>query len=91
MSVNNPLTESQLQHLKTQLSEGDKPIVVSFLKKDGDLRVMKCTQNLELIPPSCWPKDTTEKKANETSIRVYDVNAVGWRSFLVNNIVNFYE
>ena len=59
------------------------PVTVTFTKKDGTERVMKCTTNDSLIPQvieeSLTPK--REKKPNEEVMSVYDLEAEGWRSF----------
>jgi hypothetical protein len=67
--------------LKGHLNFG--PVTVTFTKKDGSERVMKCTTNENLIPQvveeSLTPK--REKKLNEEVMSVYDLEAAGWRSF----------
>lgn len=63
---------------------------VTFIKKDGDERVMTCTLNPELLPAKVV-KEGEEKKPRviknpENSLPVYDINAKGWRSFIVKNV-----
>ena len=53
--------------------------VVTFLKLDGDERIMTCTKDLKVIPEASHPK--TDKKAKEGNVNVWDLNAKGWRSF----------
>jgi hypothetical protein len=67
-----------------------KEMIVTFNKVNGDERVMTCTLKPELIPESVQPKETgREPSAKELeNIRVYDVNAEGWRSFKVANVTN---
>ena len=64
------------------------PVEVTFTKKDGSERVMKCTTKDELIPQvveeSLTPK--REKKTNEEVMSVYDLEAAGWRSFRWDSI-----
>ncbi len=69
---------------------GKQLIEVTFRKKDGELRVMTCTTNLDLIPPSAWPqgKVTLSEQTQERTMRVYDLNAQGWRSFVIDNVQN---
>ena len=85
------LTEKEIKlfkkWLKSHLAYG--PVTVIFNKKDGTERVMNCTINSELIPPSpitesIEPKK--EKKANEEVMAVYDIDAQGWRSFRWDSI-----
>lgn len=60
---------------------------VNFTKKDGDTRDMKCTLLSSLIPQEMQPKSDT-KKITDSTIRVYDIDAQGWRSFIVENIIS---
>lgn len=71
--------ESLLAELKSKI------ICVVFEKKDGSLREMKCTRNLELAPEAPVPQDPNSD-TNTDIIRVYDVEAEGWRSFIVDNV-----
>lgn len=72
--------------LRGHLSYG--PVTVTFTKKDGTERVMKCTTNDSLVPhiveESLTPK--REKKPNEDVMSVYDLEAHGWRSFRWDSI-----
>jgi len=65
---------------------------VCFIKKDGTERVMRCTLNPDLLP---LPKvdeskvaTKPERKKSDTSIAVYDLDANGWRSFVITSIKN---
>ncbi len=72
--------------LKSHLAYG--PTTVIFTKKDGTERVMNCTTNLELVPdePIVETVEKKEKKINEDVMRVYDLDANGWRSFRWDSI-----
>ena len=60
-------------------------LTVTFNKKDGTERVMKCTRNLSKVPSDQQPSGTMELK--ETSaIRVFDLEANGWRSFNAESV-----
>jgi hypothetical protein len=70
--------------LKTDLmkSLAEGVVTVTFTKKDGTDRVMKCTRSSNLIPTDHQPKGETQVVTEETdNIRVFDVEAQGWRSF----------
>jgi hypothetical protein len=76
--------------LKTLLKSSEA--TVCFTKKDGTERVMRCTLNPDLLP---LPKvDETkvatkpERKKSDTSLAVYDLDANGWRSFIITSIKN---
>jgi hypothetical protein len=69
----------------------DKQLIeVTFRKKDGEIRAMTCTTNLDLIPPSAWPKNKVaiSEATKERTMRVYDLNVQGWRSFVLDNVQN---
>ena len=57
---------------------------VTFLKLDGDERIMTCTKSLKIIPEANHPK--TDKKAKKGNVNVWDLNAKGWRSFKYDRI-----
>ena len=65
---------------------------VSFIKKDGTERVMRCTLNPDLLPlPKVNESKVTtrpERKKSDTSLAVYDLDAQGWRSFVITSIKN---
>ena len=72
--------------LEKILSEGI--VTVTFTKKDGSTRIMKCTSKLDLIPEekrSILSEDEVVKESDH--IVVYDVEAKGWRSFHMNKII----
>ena len=66
----------------------ERVATVTFKKVNGDLRVMDCTTNLDKVPPSQWPKESTGVKVESKAIRVFDVKAQGWRSFLIENFIS---
>lgn len=56
-------------------------VTVTFIKKDGTERVMRCTKNLNLIPTEHQPKGESSVEAKEDNVRVFDIEKQGWRSF----------
>lgn len=64
---------------------------VTFEKKDGTIRKMKCTLNMHLIPTL----EIDEGKVRQTRaenpdvLRVYDIEAAGWRSFRWDSVIEF--
>jgi hypothetical protein len=64
---------------------------VTFTKKDGTERIMKCTLNPDKLPSSTVTESKKERKVNNDVLAVYDVEAQGWRSFTIKSItkVNF--
>lgn len=58
---------------------------VKFRKKDGSIRVMKCTLNFDKIPKSDHPKSVDLPKilkliSKSKILHVYDLDKNGWRS-----------
>jgi len=65
---------------------------VVFKKVNGDTRDMQCTLREDIIPAATKDEPITQKKVrniNEEVLPVYDINAEGWRSFRVENVVSF--
>lgn len=77
-----------VKELRKELST--RVVTVSFKKVNGDMRVMDCTTSGELIPPSGWPQGKIQllEETSDRTIRVYDVKAQGWRSFIFDNITD---
>jgi len=63
-------------------------VEVTFTKKDGTERVMKCTLNQQHIPEKDYPKGDGPMMApsNGKVISCYDIENQGWRSFIVENV-----
>lgn len=59
---------------------------VTFTKKDGTERIMKCTLNPKQLPPTPVTEGKKERKVNEDVLAVYDVEAQGWRSFTIKSV-----
>lgn len=56
------------------------PTTITFTKKDGTTRVMKCTRNMDNIPQDKHPSGKLENDNNK-NIRVFDLDKQEWRSF----------
>lgn len=61
-------------------------VTVTFTKKDGTERVMKCTLDPEQLPPQPVTEGKKERKVNDDVLAVYDVESQGWRSFTIKSI-----
>lgn len=55
-------------------------LTVTFTKKDGTDRTMKCTRSTSVIPTEFHPKNETEVESTD-NVRVFDVDLQAWRSF----------
>jgi len=63
-------------------------VKLSFIKvKDGQVRNMRATLNEKFIPDA--QKPTNDVKKNEETVRVYDLDVEGWRSFRINSLQTF--
>ena len=61
-------------------------ITVTFTKKDGTERVMKCTLDPEILPAAPVTESKTERKKSENTMAVYDLEAQSWRSFTIKSV-----
>ena len=61
---------------------------VTFTKKNGDDRVMKCTLMAKEIPTEMAPKNigNPPDEENRDYMNVFDVEAQGWRSFILDSV-----
>ena len=58
---------------------------VTFTKKDGTERVMKCTLNPDVVTP--YEKKTDRiRESNDDILPVWDLEANAWRSITVSKI-----
>ena len=74
--------EELLQSLKRGI------VVVKFLKKDESERVMVATLDPKLLPERDATVTQEYAVKNTNQIRVYDVEAEDWRSFLFDRIIS---
>lgn len=63
-------------------------LTVTFIKKDGTERVMRCTLREDLLPKIVVKEGEVkkEKKVNEEVVPVYDMEAKAFRSFRLDSI-----
>lgn len=75
------LNREELIHIIRQ-----RETLVTFIKKNGDERVMRCTLCEDDIPEHRMPGNIS--KISEDVIAVYDLDNKDWRSFRIDAIVN---
>lgn len=82
-------TEKQWQEFAAWLYDLllENEVKVTFKKKDGTIRIMRCTLDSKVIP-RYERKTDREKKPNELNISVFDLERKAWRSFVVKNITS---
>lgn len=103
MESNNPIhwtnlmTDDELKELRNSpefkewilgiLADNNTSTVITFKKKDGTIRKMKCTRNPNLIPEDQRPKDGISIEES-TTIRAFDLEKKEWRSFIIENVMS---
>lgn len=77
------MTEDDFKLFKIWLTEmlDFNIVTVTFLKKDGSERVMKCTTSSAITQSDIETEPKKERKTNEEVKPVFDVDARAWRSF----------
>lgn len=78
-----------LEKLKEMLREGE--VQFSYLKKDSTVREARGTVNLDIIPEENHPKGESERKISDQTVRYYDLDSCGWRSFSIENLIDIKE
>ena len=61
-------------------------VTVTFTRKDGTERIMKCTLQPESLPKVEVTEDKKTRKVNQDTIAVFDVEAKAWRSFTLKSV-----
>lgn len=68
----------------------DQVLNVTFLKKDGTERTMKCTLKNDLLPAQEDLENAVQKKKpSDENIAVWDLDKEAWRSFRFDSIICF--
>jgi len=61
-----------------------KAMRITFTKVNGEERVMDCSLQEHIIPPT----NPNNRKENEEVLPVFDINKGEWRSFRIDSITN---
>ena len=62
-------------------------VELTFTKKDGSERIMKCTLAEQKIPAENAPKGV-ERAKSDKAVAVFDLENNGWRSFRWDSLTN---
>jgi hypothetical protein len=73
--------------LKSNLRENI--VQVTFIKKDGTERKMRCTLRPDLLPQQTDIEEAVSKTPSATVLAVWDLENEGWRSFRYDSIIGF--
>lgn len=76
----------KIEEFKKALHNG--VVEFKYKKKNGDERVAKGTLNTDIMGEKNTPKGTGYDIV-DTNIRYYDMNSEGWRSFLIENLIEW--
>ena len=78
-----PFDKEMLDSIFAQNDE----VTVDFTKVNGEVRVMRCTKNFDLIPESLHPINNSQIRVkNENVYPVFDLDKQEWRSFRIENV-----
>jgi hypothetical protein len=80
-----------MQMTKTEITEmlRKQDATVTFTKKDGTQRVMRCTLRPEALPEMITEstRTSTERRESDSTIAVWDLDLGAWRSFRLDSLV----
>ena len=76
---------------KTEMTEvlRKTDATVTFTKKDGTQRIMRCTLRPDALPEMITEstRTSTEKREPDSTIAVWDLDLGAWRSFRLDSVV----
>ena len=78
--------EVNINEFKKALHNGI--VEFKYTKKNGEIRNAKGTLNIEVMGEENTPKGTGYE-ITDSNIRYYDLNSEGWRSFIVDNLIEW--
>lgn len=64
----------------------NQELTITFTKKDGTERVMRCTLDPAKLPVQENTESSTKRKINTDTMSVFDLDAQGWRSFTKKSV-----
>ena len=64
----------------------NQELTIIFTKKDGTDRVMRCTLDPNKLPIKENTETTSQRKTNNETMAVFDLEAQGWRSFTKKSV-----
>lgn len=78
--------ETNIIEFKKALRNGK--VEFKYTKKNGDERIAVGTLNIGVMGEENAPKGAGYE-TSDTTIRYYDMNSEGWRSFIVDNLLEW--
>jgi len=87
------MREDSIELIKKMIKK--EVVTVIFTKKNGEKRKMKCTMSLPEIqkvnPEFTFSESSPPRTPNYDIITVYDLEKLGFRSFLKDNVIEVYN
>jgi hypothetical protein len=77
----------KIEILKEKLKTEE--VKVKFTKKNGEVREMLCTTDLDSVPTFMHPSTETNREPNKEVARVFDIDLQQWRSFRFDSVISF--
>lgn len=81
------MNTDKIETLKEMLKTEE--VKVKFTKKNGELREMLCTTDLESVPTFMHPTGESSREPNKDVARVFDIDLQQWRSFRYDSVSEF--
>lgn len=81
------MNTQEISNLRKRLREGE--VFFAYRKKDGTTRKARGTTNLNMIPEEDLPKGGNPILPE--TVRYYDLDSAGWRSFIRENFIRIVE
>ena len=78
--------EVNINEFKKALHDGK--VEFKYTKKNGEERTALGTLNIDVMGSENAPKGTNYE-ITDSNIRYYDLNSEGWRSFIVDNLIEW--
>lgn len=66
-----------------------REVSFSYKKKNGEERTAKGTLNVDIYGDENKPNGNSNYTTPDNTVRYYDLNSEGWRSFITENFIGF--
>jgi len=80
------IKDVNIQNFKNALHKG--VVEFKYKKRNGEIRSAKGTLNIDVMGNENAPTGSGYKTSDDI-IRYYDLNSEGWRSFVVENLIEW--
>ena len=82
--IDSVMTDASKKWLRDTLH--NQEVIVTFKKKDGTIRDMRCTLSEKLIQPYERKENSTPKRQADDVLPVFDLDKNEWRSFRLDSV-----